>query len=122
MRDYCWWATRLATTIRSRVRASIAHCTARNWPLRSHWRRWRRTISAPRRLARYDQIYRETFKGKRLVEMIVQSAVQTPPLMDHLARILGRRKTMADTIVAVTGDFLPPSAVLRPGYLLRLVL
>ena len=28
---------------------------------------------------------------------------------------------MADTIVAVTGDFLPPSAVLRPGYLLRLV-
>lgn len=74
------------------------------------------------RLARYDQIYRETFRGKRLVEMIVQSAVQAPPLMDHLARILGRRKTMADTIVAVTGDFLSPSAVLRPGYLLRLVL
>ncbi|HEY7091763.1 MAG TPA: NAD(P)/FAD-dependent oxidoreductase [Ktedonobacterales bacterium] len=73
-------------------------------------------------LARYDQLYHETFKGKRLVEMIIQSAVQAPPLMDHLARILGRRKAMADTIVAVTGDFLPPSAVLRPGYLLRLVL
>jgi flavin-dependent dehydrogenase len=73
-------------------------------------------------LARYDRLYRETFKGKRLVEMIIQSAVQAPPLMDHLARIMGRRKTMADTIVAVTGDFLPPSAVLRPGYLLRLVL
>jgi flavin-dependent dehydrogenase len=72
-------------------------------------------------LARYDQIYRETFKGKRLVEMIIQSAVQAPPLMDHLARILGRRKAMADTVVAVTGDFLPPSAVLRPGYLLRLI-
>jgi flavin-dependent dehydrogenase len=72
-------------------------------------------------LARYDQIYRETFKGKRLVEMIIQSAVQAPPLMDHLARILERRKAMADTVVAVTGDFLPPSAVLRPGYLLRLI-
>jgi menaquinone-9 beta-reductase len=72
-------------------------------------------------LARYDRLYRETFKGKRLVEMIVQSAVQAPPLMDHLARILGRRKAMADTVVAVTGDFLPSSAVLRPGYLLRLV-
>jgi flavin-dependent dehydrogenase len=72
-------------------------------------------------LTRYDLLYRETFKGKRLVEMIIQSAVQAPSLMDHLARILGRRKTMADTIVAVTGDFLPPSAVLRPGYLLRLV-
>jgi flavin-dependent dehydrogenase len=73
-------------------------------------------------LARYDRLYRETFKGKRLVEMIIQSAVQAPPLMDHLASILGRRTAMADTIVAVTGDFLPPSAVLRPGYLLRLVL
>ncbi len=72
-------------------------------------------------LARYDRLYRETFKGKRLVEMIIQSAVQAPPLMDHLARILSRRKAMADTVVAVTGDFLPPSAVLRPGYLLRLV-
>jgi flavin-dependent dehydrogenase len=72
-------------------------------------------------LARYDRLYRETFKGKRLVEMIIQSAVQAPPLMDHLARILGRHKAMADTVVAVTGDFLPPSAVLRPGYLLRLI-
>jgi flavin-dependent dehydrogenase len=73
-------------------------------------------------LARYDRLYREAFKGKRLVEMIIQSAVQASPLMDHLARILGRRKEMADTVVAVTGDFLPPSAALRPGYLLRLVL
>jgi flavin-dependent dehydrogenase len=72
-------------------------------------------------LARYDRLYRETFKGKRLIEMIIQSAVQAPPLMDHLARILSRRKPMADTVVAVTGDFLPPSAVLRPGYLLRLL-
>jgi flavin-dependent dehydrogenase len=72
-------------------------------------------------LARYDRIYRETFKGKRPVEMIIQSAVQAPPVMNHLARILGRRKAMADTVVAVTGDFLPPSAVLRPGYLLRLI-
>ncbi len=53
--------------------------------------------------------------------MIIQSAVQVPPLMDHIAAILSRRKAMADTVVAVTGDFLPTSAVLRPGYLLRLV-
>jgi flavin-dependent dehydrogenase len=72
-------------------------------------------------LARYDRLYRATFKGKRLVERIIQSAVQAPPLMNHLAYILGRRKAMADTVVAVTGDFLPPSAVLRPSYLLRLV-
>ncbi len=72
-------------------------------------------------LSRYDRLQREEFRGKRLIEMIIQSAVQVPPLMDHIAAILARRKAMADTVVAVTGDFLPTSAVLRPGYLLRLV-
>lgn len=73
------------------------------------------------RLAAYDAAYRQAFRGKRLIEQIIQSAVQFPPLMDHIAWTLGRRKAMADTVVAVTGDFLPASAVLRPGYLLRLV-
>ena len=73
------------------------------------------------RLAAYDHAQRQAFRGKRLIEQIIQSAVQFPPLMDHIARALGRRKAMADTVVAVTGDFLPASAVLRPGYLLRLV-
>jgi menaquinone-9 beta-reductase len=73
------------------------------------------------RLAAYDAAHRQAFRGKRLIEQIIQSAVQFPPLMDHIAWTLGRRKAMADTVVAVTGDFLPASAVLRPGYLLRLV-
>lgn len=73
-------------------------------------------------LARYGALHRAEFRGKRTIEWIIQSAVQVPPLMDHIAGVLGRRKGMADTIVAVTGDFLPPSAVLRPGYLLRLVI
>ena len=72
-------------------------------------------------LAAYDRHYHEAFRGKRLVERIIQSAVQVPPLMDHIAGVLARRKPMADTIVAVTGDILPPSAVLRPSYLLRLL-
>lgn len=72
-------------------------------------------------LSAYDRLYRETFRGKRLVERIFQLAVQTPPLMNHIARVLRSRKAMADTMIAVTGDFLPASAVLRPGYLLRLV-
>jgi len=73
------------------------------------------------RLAAYDRAHQRAFRGKRLIEQIIQTAVQYPPLMDHIARTLGRHKAMADTIVAVTGDFLPASAVLRPGYLLRLV-
>ncbi len=72
-------------------------------------------------MSAYDRRYREAFRGKRLVEQIIQLAVQTPPLMNHIAGVLRNRKAMADTMVAVTGDFLPPSAVLRPDYLLRLV-
>ena len=73
------------------------------------------------RLSAYDRSHQQAFRGKRLIEQIIQTAVQAPPLMDHIARMLSRRKAMADTVVAVTGDFLPASAVLRPGYLLRLV-
>ena len=72
-------------------------------------------------LARYDALARQEFRGKRTVERIIQAGVQMPPLMNHFAAVLGRKPTMADTVVAVTGDFLPPAAVLRPGYLLRLV-
>jgi flavin-dependent dehydrogenase len=72
-------------------------------------------------LARYGALLRAEFRGKRAIEGIIQSAVQVPPLMDHIAASMRRHKGMADTVVAVTGDFLPPSAVLNPRYLLRLV-
>jgi flavin-dependent dehydrogenase len=69
----------------------------------------------------YAARFRQAFKGKRTVEAIVQSSVQVPMMMDRIAHTLARRTAMADTIVAVTGDFLPPSAVLNPGFLLRLL-
>ncbi len=72
-------------------------------------------------LARYDRELRASFRGKRIIEMIIQASVQVPPLMNHISWVMRRRKHMADTIVAVTGDFLSPWAVLNPGYLLRLV-
>jgi flavin-dependent dehydrogenase len=74
-----------------------------------------------RALARYATLQRQEFRGKRAIEAIIQSAVQVPPVMDHIARQMRARKQMADTVVAVTGDYLPASAVLRPGYLLRLL-
>jgi len=36
--------------------------------------------------------------------------------------VMRRRKGMADTVVAGTGDFLPTTAVLNPAYLLHLVM
>lgn len=73
-----------------------------------------------RRLAPYAQRMRVQMAGKRAIEMIIQSGVQIPALMNFFAGNLRRRKWMADTIVAVTGDYLPPTAVLNPGYLARL--
>ena len=37
-------------------------------------------------------------------------------------RTLSRRKEMADLLVGVAGDFVPPSQVLRLGYFARLLL
>ncbi len=72
-------------------------------------------------LGAYDRRHYRAFLGKHQVEQILQAAVQVPPLMNHIARVMRRRKWMADTAVAVTGDFLSPFAVLNPGYLARLL-
>ena len=73
-----------------------------------------------RALARFDRRCRAAFNGKYLVERIVQAIVSRPRLLDHVARRLARTPALADTLVGVTGDYLPPSSVLKPTYLARL--
>lgn len=73
-------------------------------------------------LADYERGHATLFRGKGTIEAIIQSAVRFPPLMNHIAAQMVRRKAMADTLLAVTGDFLPTSEILRPGYLARLVM
>ena len=72
-------------------------------------------------LAAYDRARRREFRGKWMVERLIGAAVAWPPLINHAARVLSRRKDMADLLVGVAGDFVPPAEVLRPGYLLRLL-
>lgn len=72
-------------------------------------------------LDRYAHVCRRELRGKRTVEAIIQAGVAFPPLLDHLAAVFARKPDMPHTIVAVTGDFLPPRAILRPGFLLRLL-
>ena len=72
-------------------------------------------------LRAYDDARRAEFRGKWRVERMVGAAVAWPPLINHVARVLSRRKDMADLLVGVAGDFVPPREVLRPGYLLRLL-
>ena len=52
---------------------------------------------------------------------MIGTAVAFPALLDRAAAVLASRPAMADLLVGVTGDFVPASAVLNPGYLLRLL-
>ena len=72
-------------------------------------------------LVEYQQKHAALFRGKATIEAIIQAAVFAPALMNHIARQMGRHKGMADTLLGVTGDFLPANAVLNPRYLARLV-
>ena len=72
-------------------------------------------------LRAYDRERVREFSGKWAVERLIGAAVSFPPLMNVAARSLALRPAMAHTMVGVTGDFVPAREVLRPGYLLRLV-
>ncbi len=71
-------------------------------------------------LREYDRARRAEFRGKWIVERLINAAVSYAPAMNYFARTLETRKDMADLLVGVTGDFVPAREVLRPGYLLNL--
>ncbi|MFL5575903.1 MAG: NAD(P)/FAD-dependent oxidoreductase [Gemmatimonadaceae bacterium] len=81
----------------------------------------RAALTADRALAEYERQRVESFRDKWAVERIIGSAVAVPVLMNRAARALARRRDMADLLVGVTGDFVPPREVLRPGYVARLL-
>ncbi|HXE57881.1 MAG TPA: hypothetical protein VNK43_07765, partial [Gemmatimonadales bacterium] len=74
-----------------------------------------------RRLRSYVVGRRRAFRGRRAVERLIAHAMLWPAVFD---RAVGRiaRRGMADTLVGVTGDFVPPGAVLNPRSLLNMVL
>lgn len=93
------------------IAAPFAHEMARGaaWGARRD-----RSIIAAYTAARHD-----AFAGKWRVERLIGLAVGSPMLMNHAARVLGRDRDLADLLVGVTGDFVPPSAVLSPRALWR---
>jgi flavin-dependent dehydrogenase len=72
-------------------------------------------------LAPYVQARRRAFFGKWVVERMVGLAVGSPALMDRVTGALASRPGMADLLVGVAGDFVPPGAVLTPSFLARLL-
>jgi geranylgeranyl reductase family protein len=73
-------------------------------------------------LKAYEKARRKEFSGKWKVERMIGAAVASPALINRAARVLSRRRDMADLLIGVVGDFVPAREVLRPGYLLSLFL
>jgi geranylgeranyl reductase family protein len=73
-------------------------------------------------LEAYENARRKEFSGKWKVEKMVGAAIAFPALINRAARVLSHRRDMADLLVGVVGDFVPAREVLRPGYLLSLML
>ncbi|MES2179026.1 MAG: NAD(P)/FAD-dependent oxidoreductase [Gemmatimonadota bacterium] len=71
-------------------------------------------------LREYDRQRRAEFRGKWIVEKLINAAVSYAPAINYFARTLEARKDMADLLVGVTGNFVPASEVLRASYLLNL--
>jgi flavin-dependent dehydrogenase len=72
-------------------------------------------------LAPYDRDRRRAFGGKWWMERAIGSVVACPALLDHVAARLARRADLADLLVGVTGDFIPPRRLARPSIVWKLV-
>jgi menaquinone-9 beta-reductase len=74
------------------------------------------------RLRQYSRDRRRAFAGKWLVERMIGYGMTFPSLFDRAVARLGRREGMADTLIGVTGDFVPAREVLNPIFLGRMIL
>ena len=72
-------------------------------------------------LAPYDAQRYRAFGGKWIVERVISWAVGKPTVLDFAAKRLAQRRDLADLLVGVTGDFIPPGRVLRPSYVWDLI-
>ena len=76
----------------------------------------------PADLAGYRRARRRAFAGKWAVERLIGYGMLFPALFDRAVARLGRRAGMADTLIGVTGDFVPARHVLNPLFLARMIL
>lgn len=67
-------------------------------------------------LASYERARRAAFSGKWRVERLIGVSVAVPSLLNHAASVMEERRDLADLLVGVAGDFVPPSTVLSPRF------
>lgn len=75
-----------------------------------------------RQLERYDAERRSATRDKFRINRLLLRIVAWPRLADTLAHKLRRRPDLADSLVAIAGDFVPARTALDGRFLLRLLL
>ena len=73
-------------------------------------------------LAPYRRARRAAFLGKWAVERMIGYGMMAPALFDRAVARLGRRGTMAHTLIGVTADFVPATRVLNPLFFSRMMI
>jgi flavin-dependent dehydrogenase len=68
-------------------------------------------------LSGYHRARKREFGGKWKLERIVGMAIAYPWFLNNAAKMLSRRKDLADLLVGVAGDFIPARLVLSPRFL-----
>lgn len=62
----------------------------------------------------YEEARREAFAAKQLACLALQTALATPRLFDYLLRRAAARERAGAALAGVFGDYLPPTAAMRP--------
>jgi geranylgeranyl reductase family protein len=71
-------------------------------------------------LSSYETARKRDFGGKWKLERIVGMAIAYPYFLNNAAKVLSKRKDLADLLVGVAGDFIPAKLVLSPRFLFTL--
>lgn len=71
-------------------------------------------------LAAYERDREREFGGKWIVERVTGAVIACAPLINRVARACEARGDLADLLVGVAGDFVPPREVMRPSVLFTL--
>ena len=71
-----------------------------------------------RALGNYEGARKNAFGGKWLVERFIATVVGTPWLINRAADALSRRRDLADLLIGVTGDVVPPREIVNVRYVL----
>lgn len=72
-------------------------------------------------LAEYARAFRGAMRGTRFVQRLIDAALADPAHANRWIARLGSRPLVGSTLVAVTGDLLPPHALLSPRLLFSLL-